>query len=121
MNATVTYAKGTIVNVTLTDDTVLTGEYMSTDAKGVVSIKVEGKIVTRAASRVVSIDLPSDDVDAEGFTTADLADMFDTSARALRRRLRALNMGVGKGRRYFLTDAQLATVKASVEGEPIED
>lgn len=120
MNATTAYAKGDIVNVTLTDETVLTGEFVGTNDKGVVSIKVDGKIVTRAASRVVSIELPDSD-EVEGYTTAELSEMFDTSARALRRRLRALSMGVGKGRRYHLTDAQLATVRTSIEGEPIED
>lgn len=120
MNATYAFEQGTIVNVTLTDDTVLTGEFVKVDAKGVVSIKVDGKIVTRAASRYVSIDVPTAD-EVEGYTTAELSEMFDTSARALRRRLRALSMGVGKGRRYHLTDAQLATVRTSIEGEPLED
>lgn len=118
MNAT--YIKGDTVNVTLTDDTVLTGEFVSVDAKGTVSIKVDGKLVTRAASRVASIDVPSED-EVEGYTSAALAEMFDTSARALRRRLRDLGMGVGKGRRYNLTDDALATVRASIEGTPIED
>ena len=119
MNAT-TYAKGDLVNVTLTDDTVLIGEFVSVDAKGTVSIKVDGKTVTRSASRVASIEaVPADEV--EGYTSAALADMFDTSARALRRRLRDLGMGVGKGRRYNLTDDALATVRASIKGAPIED
>ena len=121
MNATTTsYAKGDVVNVTLTNDDVLVGEFVSVDAKGTVSIKVDGKIVTRAASRVKSIDVPTED-ERDGYTSADLADMFETSTRALRRRLRDLGMGVGKGRRYFLTDGQLDVVRTSIQGAPIED
>lgn len=125
MNATTTtFDQGTIVDVTLTDDTVLTGEFVKIDNKGVVHLRVDGKIVTRAASRVESIEVHEDDEDEsseDGYTSADLAEMFGTSARALRRRLRALSMGVGKGNRYALTDAELATVRKSIEGEPIED
>lgn len=122
MNATTTtFDQGTIVDVTLTDDTVLTGEFVKIDNKGVVHLRVDGKIVTRAASRVESIELSEDESSEDGYTSADLAEMFGTSARALRRRLRALSMGVGKGNRYALTDAELATVRKSIEGEPIED
>jgi hypothetical protein len=122
MNATTTtpttaYAKGDAVTVTLTDDSTLIGEYLSTASNGTVSIKVDGKIVTRAASRVKSITVN----EIDGYTSADLAEMFDTSTRALRRRLRALSMGVGKGRRYNLSDDQLNIVRVSIEGEPIED
>lgn len=122
MNATTTtFDQGTIVDVTLTDDTVLTGEFVKIDNKGVVHLRVDGKIVTRAASRVESIEVHEDESSEDGYTSADLAEMFGTSARALRRRLRALSMGVGKGNRYALTDAELATVRKSIEGEPIED
>lgn len=128
MNATTTNAtlaadfeKGTEVVVTLLDGTTLTGEFVSVNSKGV-NIKIEGRLVTRSASRVVSISLPeAEDAETEGMTTAELADMFEVTARALRVRLRKLGLGVGKGKRYSLTDADLTAIRASVEGEPIED
>lgn len=122
---------GEEITVTLTDGTVIEGTFVSVNTKGL-NVRVDDKVVTRALSRVEKIDceLVSDDEGDEdetdessedGYTSADLAEMFGTSARALRRRLRALNMGVGKGQRYFLNDAELVTVRASVEGSPIED
>lgn len=43
------------------------------------------------------------DESAEGLTTAELAVIFDTNAKALRVALRKLGLGVGRGRRYHLT------------------
>lgn len=115
------FVKGDEVVVTLLDGSTLTGTFVSINSKGV-NINVDGKIVTRAMSRVSSVTAPeAEDEDTEGMTTAELADMFEVTARALRVRLRKLGMGVGKGRRYALTDADLAAIRASVEGEPIED
>lgn len=110
--------KGEPVIVTLTDGTTLKGTFVSVNSKGV-NVTVEGKLVTRSMSRVEAVTRPADE--GEGYTSADLAEMFDTSARALRVRLRKLGLGVGKGRRYALTDEDLATVRTSIEGEPIED
>lgn len=56
-------------------------------------------------------DLPEGD----GHTTAELAALFDTSARALRVQLRKLGLGVGKGRRYYLTDDELTTVRQALK------
>lgn len=133
MNATTTTTatiaadleKGEEVIVTFADDSILEGEFVSINSKGV-NVKVDGKLVTRTMSRVVSIARPGDEDEietdeTEGLTTAELADMFETSARALRVRLRKLGLGVGKGRRYNLTDAELALVRSSVEGEPIDE
>lgn len=133
MNATTTTTatiaadleKGEEVIVTFADDSILEGEFVSINSKGV-NVKVDGKLVTRTMSRVVSITRPGDEDEietdeTEGLTTAELADMFETSARALRVRLRKLGLGVGKGRRYNLTDAELALVRSSVEGEPIDE
>lgn len=55
-------------------------------------------------------DMPEGD----GHTTAELAALFNTSARALRVQLRKLGLGVGKGRRYYLTDEELATVREAI-------
>lgn len=121
--------RGSDVTVVLTDGTELTGTFVSVNSKGV-NINVDGKLITRALSRVASVaeitevdetELEAEDASTEGLTTAELADMFEVSARALRVRLRKLGMGVGKGRRYYLTDDELATVRASVEGAPIEE
>lgn len=122
---------GEEITVTLTDGTTIEGTFISVNSKGL-NMRVDDKVVTRSLARVEKIDFDAvgedEDVSDEmsessedGYTSADLADMFNTSARALRRRLRALGMGVGKGSRYFLNDDQLVTVRASVEGEPIED
>lgn len=117
--------KGEEITVTFADDSTLEGEFVSINSKGL-NFRVEDKLVTRSLSRVVSVvrtaDIEDEDEtdETEGLTTAELADMFETSARALRVRLRKLEMGVGKGRRYHLTDAELAILRASVEGTPIE-
>jgi hypothetical protein len=55
----------------------------------------------------------------DGATTAEVADVFGTSAKELRVTLRALGMGVGKGHRYHLTADQIATVRTALEGAPI--
>lgn len=57
-----------------------------------------------------NVDMPEGD----GHTTAELAALFNTSARALRVQLRKLGLGVGKGRRYYLTDEELATVREAI-------
>lgn len=116
--------KGEEIIVTFADDSTLEGEFVSINSKGL-NFRVDDKLITRSLSRVVSVARPGDedeveDEDTEGLTTAELADMFETTARALRVRLRKLGLGVGKGRRYHLTDAELTLVRASVEGEPIE-
>jgi hypothetical protein len=132
--------KGQMVNVTLTDGTVLTGSFVSINSKGV-NVQVGDKLVSRSMSRVASIDnfaaditddlaaidldleddadeleIDIDDSDSEdGHTTAELAAMFDTSTRALRVNLRKLGLGVGRGRRYHLTDDELATVRQALK------
>lgn len=115
--------KGEEIIVTFADGSTLEGEFVSINSKGL-NFRADDKLVTRSLSRVVSVTRPGDedeDEATEGLTTAELADMFETSARALRVRLRKLGLGVGKGRRYHLTDAELTLVRASVEGEPIEE
>lgn len=55
----------------------------------------------------------------DGATTAEVADVFGTSAKELRVTLRALGMGVGKGHRYHLTADQIAVVRTALEGAPV--
>lgn len=124
--------KGEDVIVTFVDGSTIEGEFVSINSKGVNVRTDDDKLITRAMSRVASIvrdgEEPEDNEEfedetdeTEGLTSAELADMFETTARALRVRLRKLGLGVGKGHRYALTDAELAIVRASVEGEPIEE
>jgi hypothetical protein len=55
----------------------------------------------------------------DGATTAEVAEIFGTSAKELRVTLRALGMGVGKGHRYHLTAEQITVVRGALEGAPI--
>jgi hypothetical protein len=54
----------------------------------------------------------------DGATTAEVAEIFGTSAKELRVTLRALGMGVGKGHRYHLTAEQITVVRTALEGAP---
>jgi hypothetical protein len=115
--------KGEEIVVTFVDGSTLEGEFVSINSKGL-NFRVEDRLVTRSLAKIESVARPADedeDDDTEGMTTAELADMFETTARALRVRLRKLGLGVGKGHRYALTDAELALVRSSVEGQPIEE
>lgn len=55
----------------------------------------------------------------DGATTAEVAQIFGTSAKELRVTLRALGMGVGKGHRYHLTAEQITVVRTALEGAPV--
>ena len=55
----------------------------------------------------------------DGATTAEVAEIFGTSAKELRVTLRALGMGVGKGHRYHLTAEQITVVRTALEGAPV--
>lgn len=119
--------KGETITVRTTDGQLFEDVvFVSINSKGL-SFKDGDKVVTRTLSKIailernVEADDETEDEATEGMTTAELAEMFEVSARALRVRLRKLGMGVGKGKRYNLTDADLAAVRKSVEGEPIED
>ena len=105
---------------------------------------ITGRVITRTASVVTEISTVEDDTfedadlnfeeldldmqdedleveddaddmpEGDGHTTAELAAMFETSARALRVQLRKLGLGVGKGHRYNLTDEELTTVREAL-------
>lgn len=141
-NALATYVdanKGVEVIVTKADGTEVRGYVLSVNSKGLNLKDDDNATLSIAASRVDVIRLaedalevfPADDdeltgdeiadlIDAgeldandeAGHTTAELAELFNTSAKALRVHLRAMGMGVGQGRRYYLDDTQLATVRA---------
>lgn len=102
------------------------GTALSVNSKGV-NIKVDGKTRSFALSRVTDLfldnagdDTTSDvpeDVAAllhDGMTTRELADILGTTPKELRVTLRAMGMGVGKGRKYSLTPSAYTAVKAAL-------
>jgi hypothetical protein len=117
--------------VTLTDGTVVTGAPISVNSKGV-NLKVDGKVRSFGLKRIAALDLVTDDDEADddtetdediyamlsdGMTTAELAaelsDHLNISLtpKELRVHLRALGLGVGKGRKYSLTATEYRMVK----------
>lgn len=163
--------KGRDAILTMTDDTTISGTFLSVNSKGW-NITVDGKTVSRGFGRVAmvqitetdccitgecendemdedteaefiadmielgvyeddeievaaaedgiaNLDLPGTELDAmvaelDGCTTTELAAVFGIEAKELRVTLRALGMGVGKGRRYHLTNDQVTTVREAL-------
>lgn len=124
---------GVEVTIDLTDGTAFTGDPISVNSKGV-NIKVDGKVRSFGLKRVDALtsdmdedpevedddDMSDEDIYAElgeDMTTAELADHLSTSlnidldAKALRVHLRALGLGVGKGRKYSLTATEYRLVR----------
>ena len=119
------------ITVVLTDGTRVTGDPISVNSKGV-NIKVGGKVRSFGLKRIEDMITEGDDEDYDGdqdgdqeddieaelhddMTTAELADLMGTTPKALRVSLRALGMGVGKGRRYSLHATAYNLVKAHVD------
>lgn len=121
-----------LVLVTLIDGTRISGDPISVNSKGV-NLKVDGKVRSFGLKRIDAVDLVTDDEDDEllednieladdieaqlhdEMTTAELAELMGTTPKALRVSLRALGMGVGKGRKYSLHATAYNLVKAHVE------
>lgn len=121
--------KGKLVTLFLADRTTFTGLAISVNSKGVnVKDTETNKVRSFALSRVKGAgpadqedvddydaldDVPEDIAEAlhDGMTTADLADVLDTTPKALRVSLRALGMGVGKGRKYSLSPSAYIAVR----------
>jgi hypothetical protein len=133
MNATtatdyITTAKSTgeEMMVTLSDGSVVTGLPISVNSKGL-NLKVNGKTRSYSLNRVDFITLVTDDeaetdediyaMLGEGMTTAELATHLSEALnvamtpKELRVHLRALGLGVGKGRKYSLTATEYRMVK----------
>lgn len=133
--AYITDAKDNEVEVTvvLVDNTQVTGDPISVNSKGV-NLKVDGKVRSFGLKRIDSLisdldedpELDDDDTETdediyaelgEDMTTAELADHLadhlkvDLDAKALRVHLRALGLGVGKGRKYSLTATEYRMVR----------
>lgn len=118
------------VTVRLIDGTTVTGDPISVNSKGV-NLKVDGKVRSFGLKRVDAI-LTDDDVEAEaeiadrmeelanevsdGATTAEVAALIsdylerDLTPKELRVHLRALGLGVGKGRKYALSAGEFRAV-----------
>lgn len=92
----------TPVTVTKANGKTITGIISNITDKSVV-VDVDGKKNTVAIAHIDTIvnDTPATD-DTELLTTAELAAIFDTNAKALRVELRRLGLGVGRGSRYGL-------------------
>lgn len=107
------------------------GEALSVNSKGV-NIKVDGKTKSFALSRVVDLILDNDEDDemtdediyaelGDGMTTAELAAHLsdalkvDMTPKELRVHLRALGLGVGKGRKYSLSATEYRMVRDLVK------
>jgi DNA-binding transcriptional ArsR family regulator len=128
--------KGNPVVITTTDGMAHFGNALSVNSKGV-NIKADGKTRSFAISRIELMDLEADEdtvdtgMDAEtdaeiyaalgdGMTTKELAAHLsdalkvDMTPKELRVHLRALGLGVGKGRKYSLTATEYRMVKGVV-------
>jgi hypothetical protein len=88
----------TAVTVTLADGTTVDGTVVKETAK-TIKVDVDGTVRT---FRLADVTVADADDDGELLTTAELAAIFDTNAKALRVQLRKLGLGVGKGSRYGL-------------------
>lgn len=96
---------GTNVTLSITGADNVTGTFVKVTPK-TVKVNVDG------TDRVIKLDTVAGVMVDEGdaLTTAELAVIFNTSAKALRVQLRKLGLGVGKGSRYALPrDAFVAT------------
>jgi hypothetical protein len=111
--------KGTPIRV-MTAKGQVTGTFVSVNSKGI-NLMVDGKLTSRAVSSALSVDYVTQVTDADqlahdGMTTRELAAIVGTEPKALRVALRALGLGVGKGRKYNLPAATLDQVKAHLAG-----
>ena len=129
----ITTAKTTdeLVMITLVDGTVVSGSPISVNSKGV-NIKVDGKVRSFGLKRIDALDLVTDDEDedtdediyatlGDGMTTTELADHLsdalstNLTPKELRVHLRALGLGVGKGRKYSLSATEFRMVRDLVK------
>lgn len=121
MNATDMTPK-TTYTVTLNDGTSFTGLFISITSKGA-SFKVGDVVIVRSLRRITDItdpmaipNTPADlFVDGVTYTAAAVAAALDMDSYDLRVQLRALGMGVGKGRKYGFDAADARTVFNAVK------
>lgn len=126
------------VTVRLADGTEITGDPISVNSKGV-NLKVDNKVRSFGLNRVDAI-LTTDDLEAEaevadrmeelanevsdGATTAEVAALIsdylerELTPKELRVHLRALGLGVGKGRKYALSAGEFRAVIKVINDTP---
>lgn len=129
--AFITANKGTEIVITRTDGTEVTGAALSVNSKGVNVKDEDGKTWSVALGRIESLDILTDDLDeddevdrieeladqvSDGASTAEVAALLsdylerDLTPKELRVHLRALGLGVGKGRKYALSAGEFRAV-----------
>lgn len=137
----ITTNKGTEIIIHLADGSTVLGEALSVNSKGV-NVKNAGKTRSVALSKVADMfiadgDLDDEDEDMEaevadrmeelanevsdGATTAEVAALLsdylerEITPKELRVHLRALGLGVGKGRKYALSAGEFRAVVKVLE------
>lgn len=85
------------------------GKPISVNSKGVnIRTEADGKVRSFSLKRIESITVNTPQANVrDGMSTAEVAEIFDMSAKELRVHLRKLGLGVGKGRRYGLAAADV--------------
>lgn len=130
--AFITANKGQDITIVLTDGDEIEGQAFSVNSKGV-NVKVGDKTRSVALSRIDALELMGmDDEDTDediyaalgdGMTTAELAAHLsdalntDLTPKELRVHLRALGLGVGKGRKYSLTATEFRMVRDLIKAD----
>lgn len=125
--------------VTLTDGTVVIGDPISVNSKGV-NLRIDGRTKSISLSKIESLthdgvdDDSDDDTDrleelanevSDGATTAEVAALLsdyldrDLTPKELRVHLRALGLGVGKGRKYALSTGEFRAVVNVINATPV--
>jgi hypothetical protein len=140
----ITTNKGADIEIVLTNGDSVFGSALSVNSKGVNVKDDDGKTRSVSLARIESLELVEDDTfdsddhaddDAaaaiteleeiyamltDGMTTADLADALSDhlnialTPKELRVHLRALGLGVGKGRKYALSASEFRAVRALI-------
>lgn len=115
-----------LIMITLNDNTVITGAPISVNSKGM-NLRVDGKVRSFSLNRIDFANVVTEDDEmtdeeiyaelGDGMTTAELAAHLsdalktDLTPKELRVHLRALGLGVGKGRKYSLTATDYRLVR----------
>lgn len=114
-------APKTNVTVVLTDGTAFDGLFTGITSKGA-TFKVGDKVTVRSLNKIaevrVFVDTPADMFADDGtYTTAEIAAALDMSAYDLRVHLRAMGLGVGKGRTYGFAADEARGIVHTVRGD----
>lgn len=126
------------LTIRLTDGTEHTGDPISVNSKGI-NLKIDGKVRSFGLNRVAEIltdealELEAETADrmeelanevSDGATTAEVAALIsdylerELTPKELRVHLRALGLGVGKGRKYALSAGEFRAVIKVINDTP---